>query len=301
MIEFYKYMKSWQVPVLLSLCYVPHSGVGWDAGSVPRGLKPGGTQASFSEGQLMLDSQLSSVNVSALVGKQAVLSCTIKNVNNHSISWIRHRDTSLLAVNNFVYTTSHRVKVHHNAGSDEWRLVLQPVSLTDEGWYSCQVSTTPHLEHRMYLGVIQPNTRILGPQERYIEKGSTINLTCIIHAGPLNLNPSFVFWNYNGKIITYDRERGGTVVISDRGEQTTSSLIITHATAKDSGQYQCDPSASYPQHVNVHVINTGGPSDAVRRSHSISLFGHTRWSLYLLLIPFIQSGGIFLFEEIKSL
>ena len=109
----------------------------------------------------------------------------------------------------------------------------------------------------MYLGVIQPNTLILGPKERYIEKGSTINLTCIIHAGPLNLNPSFVFWNYNGKIITYDRERGGTVVISDRGEQTTSSLIITHATATDSGQYQCDPSASFAQHVNVHVINTG--------------------------------------------
>ena len=80
----------------------------------------------------------------------------------------------------------------------------------------CQVSTTPHMEHRMFLGVIQPKTIILGPKERYIEKGSTINLTCIIQAGPLNLNPSFVFWNYNGKIITYDRERGGTVVISDR-------------------------------------------------------------------------------------
>ena len=26
---------------------------------------------------------------------------------------------------------------------------------------------------------------------------------------------------------------------------------------EDSGQYQCDPSASYPQHVNVHVIDTG--------------------------------------------
>ena len=53
------------------------------------------------------------------------------------------------------------------------------------------------------------------------------------------------------------RERGGTVVISDRGDQTTSSLIISHVTAGDSGQYQCDPSASYPQHVNVHVIDTG--------------------------------------------
>merc|ERR1711915_865116 len=120
--------KYFEACILVFFCYVPHQGVGWDAGSVPHGLKPGGTQASFSAGQLMFDAQSSSTNVSALVGKQAVLSCTIRNVNNHSISWIRHRDTSLLAVNNFVYTTSHRVKVHHNAGTDEWRLVLQPVA-----------------------------------------------------------------------------------------------------------------------------------------------------------------------------
>ena len=53
------------------------------------------------------------------------------------------------------------------------------------------------------------------------------------------MNPSFVFWNYNGKIITYDRERGGTVVISDRGDQTTSSLIISHATQVKFGVHQC--------------------------------------------------------------
>ena len=124
------------------------------------------------------------------------------------------------------------------------------------------------MEHRMFLGVIQPKTEILGPKERYIEKGSTINLTCIIQAGPLNLNPSFVFWNYNGKIITYDRERGGTVVISDRGDLTTSSLIISHVTPEDSGQYQCDPSASYPQHVNVHVIDTGTARKVAKRNDS---------------------------------
>ena len=32
----------------------------------------------------------------------------------------------------------------------------------------------------MFLGVIQPKTIVLGPKERYIEKGSTINLTCLI-------------------------------------------------------------------------------------------------------------------------
>ena len=46
-------------------------------------------------------------------------------------------------------------------------------------------------------------------------------------------------------------------MILDRGEQPASSLIITHATTTDSGQYQCDPSVSYPQYVNIHVIITG--------------------------------------------
>ena len=39
----------------------------------------------------------------------------------------------------------------------------------------------------MHLGVIPLQTLILGPKEQYIEKGSTINLTCIIHAGLLGI------------------------------------------------------------------------------------------------------------------
>ena len=31
-------------------------------------------------------------------------------------------------------------QVQNAADSDEWRLVLQPVEITDQGWYSCQVS-----------------------------------------------------------------------------------------------------------------------------------------------------------------
>ena len=66
----------------------PHiSGSGWDSGSVPKGLRPGGTQATFSQtGQLLIDPQASSINVTALVGKQAVLGCFIRNINNHSVS-----------------------------------------------------------------------------------------------------------------------------------------------------------------------------------------------------------------------
>lgn len=63
------------------------AGSGWDSGSVPKGLRPGGTQATFSQtGQLLIDPQASSINVTALVGKQAVLGCFIRNINNHSVS-----------------------------------------------------------------------------------------------------------------------------------------------------------------------------------------------------------------------
>ena len=71
--------------VTLSLSHV--SGSGWDSGSVPKGLRPGGTQATYSEtGQLLIDPQASSINVTALVGKQPVLGCFIRNINNHSVS-----------------------------------------------------------------------------------------------------------------------------------------------------------------------------------------------------------------------
>ena len=76
------YICSWH-PMIVSDC----AGVGWDKGSVPDELQPRGTEATFSEaGHLMIDNQSSSINVTALVGKKAVLGCVIRNINNHSVS-----------------------------------------------------------------------------------------------------------------------------------------------------------------------------------------------------------------------
>ena len=61
--------------------------MGWDQGVVPAELQPRGTQASFNEaGNLLIDSQASSINVTALVGKKAILGCVVRNINNHSVS-----------------------------------------------------------------------------------------------------------------------------------------------------------------------------------------------------------------------
>ena len=157
-------------------------------------------------------------NVSVLVGKQVILGCVINDLGNESVSWIRHDNSAFLAVNNFIFASSGRFKVFHEvirrssrgygnvlgwrkaSSVEEWRLSVNPVELDDSGLYECQVSTTPHISHFMRLTVIEPRTSILGTKELFIESGSTINLTCVIHTGSQSMDGKQIFWNYDGKV-----------------------------------------------------------------------------------------------------
>ncbi len=70
------------------------------------------------------------------------------------VSWLRHEGSALLAVDNFLYSTSHRIKVFHNNNEQEWSLSINPVELSDAGIYECQIGTTPHKAHFMAVDVI---------------------------------------------------------------------------------------------------------------------------------------------------
>jgi hypothetical protein len=48
----------------------------------------------------------------------------------------------------------------------------------------------------------EPRTSILGTRELFIESGSTINLTCVIHTGGQALDQKHIYWNYDGKVGT---------------------------------------------------------------------------------------------------
>ena len=53
----------------------------------------------------------------------------------------------------------------------------------------------------MKLGSLsEPRTSILGTKELFIESGSTINLTCVIHTGGQSMDGKHIFWNYDGKV-----------------------------------------------------------------------------------------------------
>lgn len=117
-----------------------------------------------------------------------------------------------------------------------------------------------------------PIAQILGGPDIFVDKDSTINLTCVIR---FSLEPpGFIFWfhhddvstlrkttyvNIKGeilKVISYDSNRQGVSVITEKGtDVTTSFLLIKDADIGDSGKYSCSPSNADVASVKVHVLN----------------------------------------------
>lgn len=57
------------------------------------------------------------------------------------------------------------------------------------------------------------------------------------------------------QVISYDSTRGGVSVITEKGDVTTSYLLIQNADLADSGKYSCSPSNAELAIVRVHVLN----------------------------------------------
>ncbi|XP_033150587.1 hemicentin-1 [Drosophila busckii] len=206
-------------------------------------------------------------NVTSLVGKTGHLNCRIKNLGNKTVSWIRHRDLHLLTVSESTYTSDQRFTSIYNKQTGDWSLQIKFPQIRDSGVYECQVSTSPPVGYTMIFSVVEPITNIPGGPELYIDLGSTVNLTCIVKHLPDP--PLMVHWTHNNQEINYDSPRGGVSVITEKGDITTSYLLIQRAKISDSGRYSCIPSNANAKSVNVHILNGDHPA-AVQRATTFS-------------------------------
>lgn len=84
------------------------------------------------------------------------------------------------------------------------------------------------------------------------------------------------------KEINYDSPRGGVSVITEKGEVTTSYLLIQKAKISDSGKYTCMPTHANPNTVNVHVLN-GKLKNIILKFHHIWM----AWPIFFKALHFI--------------
>ncbi|XP_022657369.1 uncharacterized protein LOC111248754 isoform X4 [Varroa destructor] len=119
--------------------------------------------------------------VTAVIGRTAFLPCTVRNLGDRTVSWIRRADLSVLSVGRDRYIQDRRFQVMASATGlplSSWALQLAYPSPGDSGVYECQLGSVPKISRHVTLRVIARTARIWGGPQLYVNSGSGVNLTC---------------------------------------------------------------------------------------------------------------------------
>ncbi|XP_053691336.1 lachesin [Sabethes cyaneus] len=81
-------------------------------------------------------------NVTFPAGREAVLTCSVKNLGRYKVGWLRASDQTVLALQGRVVTHNSRISVVHE-DMRTWRLRIRQLRESDRGCYMCQINASP--------------------------------------------------------------------------------------------------------------------------------------------------------------
>lgn len=231
-------------------------------GQVPR---PGDLEPYFD-----LTGLRSLRNVSAVEGKVATLSCTVRNLGDRRVSWIRRATHPIvLSSGSVTFTSDSRVAVTNPRGTEDWVLTVDMARRGDRGSYECQVNTDPKINLGFRLNVLPAAAVIHGKSSVFVKPGSTISLTCSIRL--FSSPPTSIQWYRDTRALNLDSSRGGVSLENEKTPQgTRSMLLVTKATGEDTGNYTCSPSSGHSASVIVHVVDGENPRASQRGQGGVS-------------------------------
>ncbi|CAK9812706.1 Zwei Ig domain protein zig-8 [Anthophora plagiata] len=202
--------------------------------------------------------------ISAQSGSTALLPCTVHNLGDGTVSWIKRKNgQELLTVGQIKYANDARFETTHFHHSEDWTLRIKYVQPRDAGLYQCQVSTHPPTSIFLFLEVVEAKAEIAGPSEKFVRPGSTLQLHCFVKKSVET--PSYLFWYHNIRMINYDVDQGVNVSTDLAGRE--SWLEVPRASDRHSGNYTCVTNNAQPASVLVHVFKGDNPA---AMQHSIA-------------------------------
>ncbi|XP_076057074.1 limbic system-associated membrane protein-like [Oratosquilla oratoria] len=202
-------------------------------------------------------------NVTVHQSSQARLPCTVKQLGNKSVTWVRKRDADILTVGLYTFISDERFSVLFSPQTATWTLVIKFVQERDAGTYECQVSTEPKMALHVNLNVIVPVVQIVGGEEKFVRRGSTAKLECQVSS--TNQLPDFIFW-YHGdrRVLQAEHPRLSIREWRRGGEGSemsmTSMVTISRVRPDDAGNYTCSPSNLHSFTTSLHVLKDEHPA-----------------------------------------
>ncbi|XP_066989268.1 uncharacterized protein [Macrobrachium rosenbergii] len=233
-------------------------------------------------------------NFTAHLGDQAILPCTVRQLGDKSVSWVRMRDADILTVDRYTFVGDERFESHYSAPLETWNLVIKYVQERDAGLYECQVSTEPKMSQFFSLRVVIPKVEILPPGDRYVKAGSEVRIECQI-TDVVQL-PDYIFWYHEEKRVMDHLDHNLLVAVKKTGvESITSTLTILKVPPEGSGNYTCMPSNLHTASVILHVLNEKHPAAMQGERSGASLGPGTRsYGLSILFILVLLYNAIYL-------
>ncbi|KAK7080044.1 hypothetical protein SK128_014486 [Halocaridina rubra] len=127
----------------------------------------------------------------APLGKTAHLTCSVKNLHNYTVSWVRARDIHLLTAGETTYTSDKRFVSVNPGRGDKWMLRIHHIRPSDAGIYLCQVSVSPPISTPVHLQVTEARAKVTPGRDVYLKAGSRVVLVCEVSGCPYPALPSW--------------------------------------------------------------------------------------------------------------
>ncbi|KAK3856432.1 hypothetical protein Pcinc_037252 [Petrolisthes cinctipes] len=187
-------------------------------------------------------------NVTVQVGRTAKLTCQVENLGHYKVlvlvqvAWGYKGTGAVLTVDLQVITNNHHITIQREQRST-WVLSINHITMKDQGWYWCQVNTSPPRSITGYLAVVEPPVLEGGDEDVTVSSGDSTNLTCHAHGNP---TPS----------ITWVREDAHSIRLSSTllvKEVVGETLALQQVNQDTAGSYLCVASNGHPPSVSKRV------------------------------------------------
>ena len=201
------------------------------------------------------------VNMSVPTGATVRLHCSVTNVENQAVSWIRLSDYQILTNGLKTFTTDRRFSLLHSPGGSEWTLQIQSVQHKDQGGYQCQAAAASGVRTlSSWLWVNKPSAAILGSREKHVNVGESVTIICQLMNNVKQ--PQYVFWYHNYSMINFQPGVTVTPQVEEPDPDslwvappntTVSKLTISNTRQEHAGNFTCDPSNADSDSIRLSV------------------------------------------------
>ncbi|XP_008468304.1 lachesin-like [Diaphorina citri] len=162
-------------------------------------------------------------NVTATVGKEALMACVVENLREYKVAWVKMITQTILSIHHKVVTQNKRVSITFN-DHRSWFLHLRDVQETDRGWYMCQINTVPMTSQKGYLQVVVPPRILLDrtSTDVVVREGTEVTLECSAVGYP---EPYVAWRREDGKAINYNGELAMQTLLDILTAEFTNNVL----------------------------------------------------------------------------